>query len=167
MGAFPSRFLGVILIVFATFLAFDASAQAEVVLTSAGSATQLPRSAGPHRHRETQALQHQLRLRMQQVFVVTERNPLTGELVGTPRRFTSRLAATEYRESLRAGAWIVWRYVGVNEPLRSVRFLNRFEAEQFIRTGGPSRRGLLGKLLLTNETRILPARVSLETEIVR
>lgn len=167
MDSFHSRFLGVMLIAFATFLAVDSFARAEAVLTLPGAATQLHRSAGPNTHRETQTLQHPYRLRMQQVFVVTERNPLTGELVGTPQRFTSRLAATEYRETLRAGVWVVWRYVGVNEPLRSVRFANRFEAEQFIRTAGPSRRGLLGNLLLTNETRILSARVSLEPEIVR
>jgi hypothetical protein len=111
--------------------------------------------------------QHYHPLRIQQIFVVSERNPLTGELVSAPRRFSSRLEATLYRESLRSAAWVVWRYVGIGEPLRSVRFTNRFDAEQFVRTGGPARRGFLGSLLLTQETRILPSKVSLDIDYVR
>ena len=106
-------------------------------------------------------------MRMNQLFVVIERNPLTSKIVGTPRRFSSRLEATRYRESLRTGAWVVWRYVGLNETMRSIRFSNRVDAEHFVRTGGPARRGLLGMVLLTHETRILSTRVSLETKNVR
>jgi len=103
---------------------------------------------------------------VREFYVVSEKSPVTGEAVGSERRFGSRLEAMEYRESLRAGAWVVWRYAGIQEPLRSARFGSRSDAEQFVRTGGPARR-LLGLVLLTNETRILPAKVTLAVEHVR
>lgn len=144
-----------------------AVAKADSLPDSQGFKTQQQWSSRVNSHGHLPATAQHHGSRIQQFYVVTERNPVTGDTVGAPRRFSSRLEATEYRESLRTAAWVVWRYVGIGEPLRSMRFSNRMDAEEFVRAGGPARQGLLGSLLLTKETRILPARVSLEVENVR
>jgi hypothetical protein len=159
--------LGILLTGVAVVVPSGGDAQADVLQGANEFATQHHHLKIASPHWGNQNMQQRHPLRMQQLFVVTERNPATGEIVSSPRRFSSRLEATQYRESLRSAAWVVWRYVGIGEPLRSLRFPNRIDAEQFVRTGGPARRGVLGALLLTHETRILPTRVSLETEHVR
>jgi hypothetical protein len=164
---YQANVLGLLLMGFVALVSAGSSAQADGLLAATGFSRQHHHPTSASSHWDNSSVQHRRRPQMQQLFVVIERNPLTGELVSSPRRFNSRLEATLYRESLRSAAWVVWRYVGIGEPMRSVRFANRFDAEQFVRTGGPTRRGLLGALLLTQETRILPTRVSLDVEHVR
>lgn len=167
MRRFQGIAMSIVLAGFAATFLIQATVQADGFPTTASFVAPNHHHAAFNPTWNNSSGQHYQPLRMQQIFVVSERNPLTGELVGSPQRFRSRLQATQHRESLRSAAWVVWRYVGIGEPLRSVRFTNRFDAEQFVRTGGPARRGFLGSLLLTRETRILPSRVSLDIEYMR
>ena len=104
---------------------------------------------------------------VREIFVVSERDPFTGELVGTPRQFFSRLEAHEYRDVLRAAAWVVWRSGGAKEAARWTRFPTRAAAEKFVASAGPALRGLLGGVPRVDQCRITPARVQLEVIYAR
>ncbi len=94
-------------------------------------------------------------------YTVTEYNPFTGGVIGTPRTFSNRNSAEAYRSSIARVHWVKWRFVGINEPLRWQRFGSSTSAQNFVRNDGPSRSGKLGFAILTHETRVVAGRVSL------
>jgi hypothetical protein len=98
-------------------------------------------------------------------YVVTEYNPITGGVFNT-YRYPDANAANRRADLLRRVHWVKWRFVGINEPLRSRRFDNSTAAQQFIDSNGPSRSGALGIGILTNETRAVPATVVVRQERV-
>jgi hypothetical protein len=91
-------------------------------------------------------------------YVVTEFNPITGGVYRT-RTFSRQADANAYKDSVSRVHWVQWRFVGINEPLRSRRFSSSTAAQRFIDTDGPSRSGAAGFAILTHETSIEPARV--------
>jgi hypothetical protein len=95
-------------------------------------------------------------------YIVTEYNPMTGGKVST-NRYYDRTSADRQYDSLSKAHWVKWRFVGINEPLRFRRFRSSYEAQNFINNDGPSKSGKLGFAILTNQTRIVPTKVTLTT----
>ena len=96
-------------------------------------------------------------------YVVTETHPVTKGVIST-KRFANRAEAVRQLDSAKLVHWVQWRFLGVNEPMRYQRFKSAGEAQNFINTDGPSKSGRLGVAVLTNETKLLRAQVSL-TEV--
>lgn len=98
-------------------------------------------------------------------YVVKEFNPITGGLYST-KVFAKESDANSYRDSVARVHWVKWRFAGINEPLRSRRFANSRTAQNFVDTDGPSKTGKAGFAILTDETRVVPARTGLSTRRV-
>ena len=93
-------------------------------------------------------------------YVVKEFNPITGGLYST-KVFAKQSDANAYRDSVARVHWVKWRFAGINEPLRSRRFANSRTAQNFVDSDGPSKTGKAGFAILTDETRVIPARTGL------
>ena len=100
------------------------------------------------------------------VYVVTEYNPITGGVYNT-QSFNNRSDAYVYRDAMARIHWVKWRFVGINEPLRSRRFQTSVAAQRFIDSNGPSRSGAAGFALLTGETRVVPTRVNISSRLLQ
>ena len=98
-------------------------------------------------------------------YVVTEYNPLTRGKVST-NRFSDKSQANRQYDMSSKVHWVKWRFVGINEPLRSRRFKSSFEAQDFINDGGPAKSGKFGIAILTDETRIVASRVTMTSVTV-
>lgn len=101
-------------------------------------------------------------------YVVTERNPFSGG-VETAREFAQadHPAFTRYCMELRKTHWVSWRYVGINEPLRSRRFPTRQAAQRFIDDRGPQNLGAVPALTALGEAAaIVAARVACDTIVL-
>jgi hypothetical protein len=99
------------------------------------------------------------------VYVVTEYNPITGGVYNS-QSFNNRSDAYAYRDAVARVHWVKWRFVGINEPLRSRRFQTSFAAQRFIDSDGPSRSAALGVAILTGETRVVPTRVNISSRLL-
>lgn len=98
-------------------------------------------------------------------YVVTERNPFSGG-VESAREFAQadHSAFTRYCLERRKTHWVSWRYVGINEPLRSRRFPTREAAQRFIDDRGPQNLGAVPALTaLGQAAAIVAARVACDT----
>ena len=98
-------------------------------------------------------------------YVVTEVNPFTKGIERT-QRFTDKGAADRAYAIMSRAHWVKWRFAGVNEPLRFRRFASSAAAQNFIETDGPSKTGKLGFAILTNETRNVATKVSMQQAVV-
>jgi hypothetical protein len=99
-------------------------------------------------------------------YVVQEYNPINGSLVAT-YRFRDRSQANAMQDRLARAAWVQWRFVGVNQPLKFRRFSSGSAAQNFILAKGPQKSGKLGwAVLKKGDTRVLATRVRMTTRRV-
>lgn len=98
-------------------------------------------------------------------YVVTETHPATKGVI-SKKRYANRAQALQQHDALQSAHWVQWRFMGINEPMRYQRFKTAGEAQRFINSDGPSKSGRLGVALLTNETKMLRAKVTLAEAVV-
>jgi hypothetical protein len=94
-------------------------------------------------------------------YLVTEYNPFSKGVEN--QKVFSPQESAKYTQTCNAYKkihWVKWRYAGINEPLRTLRFSSYRAAQGFIDNNGPAKKGLIpGIAFLSEPAKIVPAKV--------